>query len=84
LSVGKGGEQVFKTVSQQAADGKSVLTVGGDHSFGAGTVAGILQARPSTGGNMSSCTYADIHTPDVSESGNIHGMPVAFLLRSFD
>jgi arginase len=82
-AVGKGCEQVFKTVSKQAADGKFVLTVGGDHSIGAGTVAGILQARPNTGVIWVDA-HADINTPDVSESGNIHGMPVAFLMRLLD
>jgi len=28
--------------------------------------------------------HADINTPDVSESGNTHGMPVAFLMRLID
>ena len=39
-----------------------------------GTVAGILQARPNTGVIWVDA-HADINTPDVSESGNIHGMP---------
>ena len=43
-AVGRGCEQVFESVSKQASAGKFVLTLGGDHSIGAGTVAGILQA----------------------------------------
>jgi len=82
-AVGKGCQQVFERVSKQAAAGKFVLTVGGDHSIGAGTVAGILQARPNTGVIWVDA-HADINTPDVSESGNIHGMPVAFLMRLID
>ena len=82
-AVGKGCEQVFRSVAQQAADGKFVLTLGGDHSIGAGTVAGILKARPDTG-IIWVDAHADINTPTVSESGNIHGMPVAFLMHLID
>ena len=37
-------------------------------------MAGILHARPNTGVIWVDA-HADINTPDVSESGNIHGMP---------
>jgi len=60
-AVGKGCQQVFERVSKQAAAGKFVLTVGGDHSIGDGTVAGILQARPNTGIYTQTCT-SDICT----------------------
>ena len=36
-AVGKGCQKVFETVTEQAAAGKFVLTLGGDHSIGAGT-----------------------------------------------
>lgn len=53
-----------------------MLTLGGDHAIGAGTVAGIMQARPDTG-IIWVDAHADINTPNVSESGNMHGMPLA-------
>jgi arginase len=81
--VGRGCQQVYDQVHAAASAGKFALTLGGDHSIGAGTVAGILQARPNTGVVWVDA-HADINTPGVSESGNIHGMPVAFLARLVD
>ncbi len=41
-----------------------MLTLGGDHSIGTGTVAGILSARPETGVVWLDA-HADINTPEV-------------------
>ncbi|KAJ1496519.1 arginase [Baffinella frigidus] len=81
--VGQACKQVFDKVYTAASEGKFALTLGGDHSIGAGTVAGILKARPNTGVIWVDA-HADINTPGVSDSGNIHGMPVAFLARLID
>jgi len=43
-------------------------------------VSGILKVRPNTGVIWVDA-HADINTPAMSVSGNIHGMPVAFLMR---
>ena len=61
-----------------------VLTLGGDHSIAIGTVAGTAKAiRERLGGKEMAViwvdAHADINTPETSGSGNIHGMPVAFL-----
>ena len=82
-AVGQGCKQVYTRVAEQAAKGNFVLTVGGDHSIGAGTVAGVLKARPNTGVVWVDA-HADINTPQVSQSGNLHGMPVAFLMHLVD
>ena len=60
-----------------------MLTLGGDHSIAIGTVSGTAKAiRERLGREMAVIwvdAHADINTPETSESGNIHGMPVAFL-----
>ena len=39
----------MRSVMKAANEGKLVLTLGGDHALGAGTVAGVLASRPETG-----------------------------------
>jgi arginase len=56
------------------------LTLGGDHSLGAGTLAGMLKVHPNLGVIWVDA-HADINTPDTSLSGNIHGMPISFLSK---
>eukprot|EP00285_Hemiselmis_virescens_P011635 CAMPEP_0173390472 /NCGR_PEP_ID=MMETSP1356-20130122/14969_1 /TAXON_ID=77927 ORGANISM="Hemiselmis virescens, Strain PCC157" /NCGR_SAMPLE_ID=MMETSP1356 /ASSEMBLY_ACC=CAM_ASM_000847 /LENGTH=366 /DNA_ID=CAMNT_0014347873 /DNA_START=26 /DNA_END=1126 /DNA_ORIENTATION=+ len=79
VAVGKGCEIVMHSVKKATQENKFVLTLGGDHSIGAGTVAGILQARPETG-IVWVDAHADINTPSISESGNMHGMPLALVM----
>jgi arginase len=70
-------------VYNQAKNGRMVLTLGGDHSIAVGTIAGSSKAiRERLGKEIAVVwvdAHADINTPESSDSGNIHGMPVAFL-----
>lgn len=78
---------VTKEVSEQvynySKSGKLVLTLGGDHSIAIGTISGSARAtRERLGRDIAVIwvdAHADINTPETSDSGNIHGMPVAFL-----
>ncbi|KAL1793840.1 hypothetical protein ACET3X_007261 [Alternaria dauci] len=76
-------QQVSEQVYAHASSGKLVLTLGGDHSIAIGTVSGTAKAvRERLGKDIAVIwvdAHADINTPETSESGNIHGMPVAFL-----
>ncbi|KAF8681495.1 arginase family [Rhizoctonia solani] len=72
-------EAVAKVVGDHARKGELPLTLGGDHSLAMGTISGVLSAYPEA------CVvwvdaHADINTPSTSTSGNIHGMPLSFLL----
>jgi len=60
-----------------------VITVGGDHSIAFGTLAGVVRARPDTG-IIWVDAHADINTPDISPSGNCHGMPLSALMGVYD
>lgn len=79
---------VTKKLSQQVYDhakaGRFVLTLGGDHSIAIGTISGTAKAcRERLNGREMAViwvdAHADINTPETSDSGNIHGMPAAFL-----
>ncbi|EEH39780.2 arginase [Paracoccidioides lutzii Pb01] len=83
LSVSAVTEKLSQQVYEHARDGKFVLTLGGDHSIAIGTVSGTAKAmRERLGREIALIwvdAHADINTPETSGSGNIHGMPVAFL-----
>ncbi|KAE9392007.1 Ureohydrolase [Gymnopus androsaceus JB14] len=72
-------ESVAQVVGGHAKKGELPVTLGGDHSLAMGTISGTLDAHPNA------CViwidaHADINTSETTESGNIHGMPVSFLL----
>jgi arginase len=60
------------------------VVLGGDHSIAAGSVAASANVvREKTGkplGVIWVDAHGDMNTPDTSESGNVHGMPLAALL----
>ena len=79
---------VTQSLSQQvythARDGRFVLTLGGDHSIAIGTISGTSKAIRERIPTKEIAViwvdaHADINTPETSDSGNVHGMPVAFL-----
>ncbi|ERS98853.1 arginase [Sporothrix schenckii 1099-18] len=78
-------ERIAEQVYAQSREGRLTLTLGGDHSIAIGTIAGTAKAtreRLGPRGEMAVIwvdAHADINTPETSGSGNIHGMPVAFL-----
>ncbi|KZF18933.1 putative arginase [Xylona heveae TC161] len=69
----------MEKLSQQVC----VLTLGGDHSVAIGTLSGTARAIRKRHGREMAVIYVDAHgdinTPETSGSGNIHGMPVAFV-----
>ncbi|KIV96744.1 arginase [Exophiala mesophila] len=77
-------EKLASQVYEQAKHGRMVLTLGGDHSIAIGTLAGTAKAiheRYQGRKEMAVIwvdAHADINTPETSDSGNVHGMPVAF------
>lgn len=70
---------VYEEVSAAAKKGQFALTIGGDHSIGTGTVAGVQAAYPDAVVVWVDA-HADINTPQDSESGNLHGCPISFVL----
>jgi len=78
--VGAVCKQVAVYVEDRVKAGEMVLTLGGDHSIATGSIAAVLSKRPDTLVVWVDA-HADINTPDSTDSGNIHGMPVAFLAK---
>lgn len=78
-------EKLSEQVYEHARQGKLVLTLGGDHSVAIGTISGTARAvRERFNGKREIAViwvdaHADINLPEESPSGNIHGMPLAFL-----
>lgn len=63
------------------ASGRLPIFMGGDHALAMGTVSGAARHAHEQGRPL--CVlwldaHADFNTPLTSESGNMHGMPVAF------
>lgn len=83
LAVSAVTQRLSEQVYEHAREGRCVLTLGGDHSIAIGTISGTAKAiRERLGREMAVIwvdAHADINTPETSDSGNIHGMPVAFL-----
>lgn len=83
LAVSAVTQALAEQVYQHAKEGRCVLTLGGDHSIAIGTIAGTAKAiRERLHREMAVIwvdAHCDINTPETSGSGNIHGMPVAFL-----
>ncbi|XP_063700620.1 arginase-1 [Culicoides brevitarsis] len=67
-------------VYQILSEGRVCLTLGGDHSMGIGTVDGHLRYDPDTVVFWVDA-HADLNTNTTSPTGNIHGMPLSFLLK---
>ena len=95
IEVGRGNHAICNAVSQAADSHDFVLTLGGDHSIALGSISGILSSKRINGNKQGEGTHgdlavlwidahADINDPITSPSGNIHGMPLSFLLRLFD
>jgi arginase len=83
LAVSSVTKKLSDQVYEHAKEGRCVLTLGGDHSIAIGTISGTAKAiRERLGREIAVIwvdAHADINTPETSDSGNIHGMPVAFL-----
>jgi len=76
--VGSACHKLSIIVSEEAKKRNPILTIGGDHSLAVGSISGSAQVW----NNLAVIwvdAHADINTPDTSSSGNIHGMPLAFL-----
>ena len=78
---------VCENLAVQTADairaGEFPLVLGGDHSLGAGSVAGVATAFAERGEKIGLIwldAHSDFNTPESSLTGNVHGMPVAHLL----
>lgn len=76
--VGTVCKSVHDLVYDRVKGGEMALVLGGDHSIACGSIGAVLHARPETFVIWVDA-HADINTPETTDTGNLHGMPVAFL-----
>ncbi|CUS20479.1 LAQU0S01e07536g1_1 [Lachancea quebecensis] len=77
--VGEATKQVYGSVKKVLERGELPVTLGGDHSIAIGSVSAVFEKHPDA------CllwidAHADINTPSTTDSGNLHGCPVSFLM----
>ncbi len=77
-------ENSARAVREVLASGAFPVILGGDHSTAIGTFSGVAShfkaTRDEEIGLIWFDAHADINTPETSDSGNMHGMPLAALL----
>lgn len=79
----RAAEELAKVVADIAKSGATPVVLGGDHSIGMGTIAGLARAGHRVGVIWVDA-HGDINTPDTTPSGNVHGMPFAVALGLAD
>lgn len=77
-------QKLYQAVLASLNEGGTPLTLGGDHSLAAGSVAAASAWAQKTSklpvGLIWVDAHGDMNTPASSPSGNVHGMPLAALL----
>jgi len=82
-AIAKACREIAELTCAAVRGGKVPLVLGGDHSIAAGSVAGVATAYAERGEKIGLIwldAHGDLHTPDSSESGNVHGMPLAHII----
>ncbi|MGE0158635.1 MAG: arginase [Gemmatimonadales bacterium] len=76
-------EELCDRVYAGLAAGYLPVTLGGDHSLAMGSVSGVsrhFREREERIGVLWFDAHGDMNTPASTDSGNVHGMPLAHLL----
>jgi arginase len=77
-------QRLYDRASKSLDEGAFPLVLGGDHSLAAGSVAASADWLRRTASKPLGLIWVDAHgdmnTPATTESGNVHGMPLAALL----
>lgn len=79
----KASRELAKLTCAALDAGGFPLILGGDHSLGIGSIAGVAAHCRKAGKSLGVLwvdAHGDINTPATTPSGNIHGMPVALSL----
>lgn len=82
LSETIGWTEALAARAQQAMTAGFPIFLGGDHSLSLGTVAGVAAHAQAAGRPLFLLwldAHTDYHTPLTTQSGNLHGTPVAYI-----
>ncbi len=75
--------RLAQSVVRICEEGRTPLVLGGDHSIAMGTVSGmseVFRRQKKKLGLIWFDAHSDMNTPEISPSGNIHGMPMAAIM----
>lgn len=76
-----GWTQTLADAAERAAAEGMPIFLGGDHALAAGTVSGMANHYAKSDRPFFVLwldAHSDIHTPDTTDSGNLHGTPVGY------
>ena len=74
-TVAKTCEELAVSVNKIVKGGDCPISLGGDHAIAIGSIAGVSKEKEI--GILWMDAHGDMNTPEISDSGNIHGMPLA-------
>jgi len=77
-TVGYYNQVLAKRVKRERDAGRRIINIGGDNSTSIGSINGVLHANPDAIVVWVDA-HPDINTQESSPSGNMHGMPLAYL-----
>ncbi|MFO8125197.1 arginase [Yoonia sp.] len=82
LAENVGWTHTLMEAAQDTAKRGMPIFLGGDHALAAGTVAGMAAHAQTQGRPFFALwldAHSDIHTPETTDSGNLHGTPVGYV-----
>lgn len=74
----KASEIIYDASKKAIEEGCLPIFLGGDHSISIGTIGGVTHHNAC--GVIWIDAHGDFNAPEISDSGNIHGMPLATLM----
>jgi len=76
-------ERLYEKSLAAFEDGRLPIVLGGDHSLAMGSIAATSRFHRDRGKKIGLIwfdAHGDMNTPDSTDSGNVHGMPLAHVL----
>lgn len=80
-------ERLFEKAGHAHGDGRLPVVLGGDHSLAMGSIAATARYHRDRGrriGLLWFDAHGDMNTPQSTDSGNVHGMPLCHVLGHGD
>ena len=74
----RASEKIYTAARVAVEEGSLPVFLGGDHSIAIGSIGGVTHNEPC--GVIWIDAHGDYNDPEISESGNIHGMPLSILM----
>ncbi|HVE38903.1 MAG TPA: arginase [Planctomycetota bacterium] len=81
--IGEVCQTLCDRVVKVMGDGRIPVTLGGDHSLAMGSIAGVAKHHRTKGekvGLLWFDAHGDMNTPESTNSGNVHGMPLSHVI----